>query len=49
MNDISYIFHNCSSLTSISGIEKWNFSNINEMNIVFFNCSSLISLPDISK
>ena len=49
ITDISYLFYNCSSLSSILGIEKWTFSNITEMNCIFFNCSSLLSLPDISK
>ena len=42
------IFLNCSSLTTLPDISKWNTDKVKNMIILFFNCSSLISLPDIS-
>ena len=42
------MFYNCSSLSSLPGISKWNTNNVNNMNWMFSNCS-LLSLPDISK
>ena len=39
VNNMSYIFYGCSSLTSL------NLSNnVNNMNHMFYGCSSLISL-----
>ena len=49
VKDMSYMFYNCSSLSSLPDISKWNTSNVNNMSSMFYNCSSLSSLPDISK
>jgi len=43
------MFCNCSSLSSLPDISKWNTINITNMSGMFCNCSSLSSLPDISK
>ena len=52
INDItnmSCMFNDCSSLSSLSDISKWNMNNVTNMSSMFNNCSSLSSLPDISK
>ena len=43
------LFKNCSSLSSIPNITKWNIKGIINIEEIFMNCSSLSSLPDISK
>ena len=48
ITDLGYMFNGCSSLTSITGISKWDTSNISIMLELFRECSVLISLPDIS-
>ena len=47
--DMSQIFSNCISLSSLPDISKWNTNNAIDMSGMFSNCSSLSSLPDISK
>ena len=47
--DMSYLFNNCKSLSSLSGIAKWNTNKVEDMSAMFNNCISLSSLPDISK
>ena len=39
----------CSSLSSLPDISKWNTSNIRDINYMFYKCSSLSSSPDMSK
>ena len=46
---MSDMFYNCSSLSSLPDISKWDTKNITNMSCMFYNCSSLSSLPDISK
>ena len=48
INDISYMFHKCSSLLSLEDISNWITNDINNMNSMFYECSSLKYLPDIS-
>ena len=48
INDLSYIFHECSELSSISHISKWDTSNIKDMQYMFFKCDRIWSIPDIS-
>ena len=43
------MFANCSSLSSLPDISKWNTTNVKDMDEMFGYCSSLISFPDISK
>ena len=40
----AYWFMECSSLTTIKGIENLNTSNVTDMSYMFFNCSSLANL-----
>ena len=48
VNDMSYMFSGCSSLSSLPDISKWNTNNVTNMNSMFYKCSSLSSLPNIS-
>ena len=45
----SYMFYDCSKLSELPDISKWNTSNIENMRYMFHDCSSLLQLPDISK
>ena len=48
VKDMSYLFSNCSLLSSLPDISKWNINNVNNMTSMFLNCYSLTSIPDIS-
>ena len=48
ITNMSEMFCNCSSLSSLPDISKLYISNINNMSCMFQSCSSLKSLPDIS-
>jgi len=43
------LFYNCSSLSSLPDISKWNTKKVTSFNLMFAKCASLISIPDISK
>ena len=43
------MFYNCTSLSYLPDISKWNISKIKSMKCFFSGCSSLVYLPDISK
>ena len=49
VTDMSYMFYNCKSLSSLPDISKWDTSNVTNMSCMFGECKSLSSLPDISK
>ena len=49
ITDMSCMFYNCSELSSLPDISKWNTSNVNNMGDMFQWCNNLSSLPDISK
>ena len=49
VNNMSYMFWNCSSLKYLPDISKWNIDNVTDMSNMFLNFSSLKYLPDISK
>ena len=49
LTDISYMFHECTSLISITNFDKWETNEIKDMSFLFTNCKSLKKLPDISK
>ena len=48
LDNLSYMFSNCSSLVSVPDIANINTIDITDMRGIFDGCSSLISLPDIS-
>ena len=45
---MKFMFFECKSLKSISGISQWNTINVTDMEGMFCKCISLESLPDIS-
>ena len=49
ITNMSYMFSECESLSSLPDISKWDTSNVNDMMCMFYGCKSLFSLPDISK
>jgi len=49
VTNMSYMFYECSSLSSLPDISKWNTNNVIDMSYMFSGCTSLSSLPDISK
>ena len=49
ITNLSHMFNNCESLSSLPDIFKWKTNNIYDMIYIFYNCESLSSLPDISK
>ena len=48
ISNISNMFKGCSSLLSISGLEKIDTSKMTDLSSLFEECSLLSSLPDIS-
>ena len=49
VTNMSYMFNECTSLSSLLDISKWNTKNATNMSYMFSECSLLSSLPDISK
>ena len=49
ISNMSCMFYECKSLSSLPDISKWNTSNVTYMSRMFDGCNSLSSLPDISK
>jgi len=47
--NMSFMFAECSSLSSLPNISEWNTNDVTDMSCMFAQCSSLLSLPDISK
>ena len=43
---MSCMFNECSKLSSIPDISKWNTNNVNNMKAMFQKCSSLSELPE---
>ena len=48
IENISWMFSHCNSLSSLSDISKWDTTNIIDMSYLFANCNTLEYLPDIS-
>ena len=42
INDMSYMLYECSSLSSLPDISKWNTDNVKDMRYMFYGCSSFI-------
>ena len=49
ITDASYMFYECVSLKSMSGMTKWNTSNITNLSYFFYECQKIFFLPDLSK
>ena len=43
------LFNECSKLSYLPDISKWNLKNVLTIQSMFNSCNSLIELPDISK
>jgi len=48
ITDMSNMFSECSNLTTLSEISKWNINNVKSVSGMFRGCSDLSNLPDIS-
>ena len=48
LTDLSYMFHQCNSLSPSSEIDKINISNASNISYLFSECQYLSQLPDIS-
>ena len=48
VNNMSCMFYNCSSLTSLN-LSNFNTNNVINMSNMFYKCSSLTSLKTIAK
>ena len=46
---IDSTFCNCSGLTSLAPLEKWNVGNVTSLYNTFYNCSGLTSLAGLEK
>ena len=42
VTDMYRMFYNCSSLSSLPDISKWNTNNVKDMHEMFKNCYSLL-------
>ena len=49
VNNMNYMFNECTSLLSLADISKWKTNNVTNMNCMFSKCEKIYSLPDISK
>ena len=49
ITNMSYMFHNCSSLLSLPDIYNFDISKVIDMSGLFFGCKSLLSLSDLSR
>ena len=49
INNMSHMFDECSSLTSLSDGFEWDTSKVSDMSYMFFGCTSLYNLSDLSK
>ena len=49
LTDMSYMFHECTVLTSIGYNSTLDTSNVTNMSYMFYNCNSLTNLSCISK
>ena len=48
ISNMSFMFSDCSLLSSLPDISKWNMENVNDIRGIFCECESLKSLSDIS-
>ena len=39
------MFNNCTKLSSLPDISKWNTSNVNDMSCMFDGCKSDLNIP----
>ena len=48
ITNMSYMFSECSYLSPLSDLSKWDTTNVTDMNNIFSKCYFVKSLPDIS-
>ena len=48
VENMSFLFEGCNSLSPLSELSKWDTKNVTNMSFLFSDCSSLKSIPDIS-
>ena len=41
------MFFNCSSLSALPDISKWNTNNVEDMSDMFDNCILLLHIPNL--
>ena len=46
VNNMSYMFSECSSLSNLPDISKWNTNNVTDMDSMFNGCFSLLNFPN---
>ena len=44
VNNTSYMFYHCESLTALNGIGQWQFENLRDVTAMFSRCTSLVEL-----
>ena len=49
VEDISFLFSECSSIEKLPDISNWNTEKVNNMSNIFNGCKSLLELPGIQK
>ena len=49
ITNMDSMFYECTSLSNLLDISKWNTNNVTSMHSMFSGCSSLSNLSDISK
>ena len=49
INNLSFMFHECSLLFSLPDIANLDISNVKDISYLFYGCSSLRNISDISK
>ena len=49
LTDLSYMFHNCTSLISLIDNSNINTSSVIDISYMFYNCNNLISITGLSK
>ena len=47
INNMSCMFHGCSSLTSLPNISNWDTKNVTNMSLMFCHCSKLSVKPNL--
>ena len=49
INNIDYMFFNCTFLKSLPDISNWFLKNTTSIYAMFYNCISLLSLPELTQ
>ena len=49
VTNMSNMFRNCLSFSSLPDISKWNTNNVNNMSYMYDNCQLLLFIPNLLK